>query len=298
MISLPERYRGAPLLVVASVFFALMALFARMLSGRMPSHEVVMLRFLIGIACMGGYYLRVRRWPDVPRPLAWALRGIFGGGAVFFYFVAIDKMEVGPATVLNYSSPIYAGVIAAFFLDEPLSFNLLLGILIAAAGSLLVATASGGAHLSLGVGAAAGLFSALLAGAATAVIRALRNGGTSSGSIFTSFCLFGALWALPFCFREWVALDRVTLALALSVGLTSVIAQLLFSYSFKYISAARGGAVNQLTSAFTWLLGVMVLHESLQPRALLGAAICVGGVLLSSLAVPRPAAGEQPQTAG
>lgn len=294
MISLPERYRGIPLMALASVLFAVMALFARMLAGRMPPHELVLIRFLTGLACMGAYYGWRGRLPDAPRMGPWVLRGLLGGGAVFFYFTAIAHLEVGPATALNYSSPLYAGVFASLFLGERLSAQVLAGILLASFGSVLVATSASGGHFALGLGAASGLLSALLGGAAMTVIRSLRK-DTSPGSVFVSFCLFGALWALPFCVREWVAVDRTTLALAVGVGATAVGAQLLFTYAFKYVSAARGSAATQLTSVFTWMLGVLVLHESLRTQALSGAAICVGGVVISTLIPARIPAIRPPQ---
>jgi drug/metabolite transporter (DMT)-like permease len=280
-MTFPERQRGIPLMALSSVLFACMAVLARMLATRLPSHQVVLLRFGVGLLCMGAYYASRRRLPDIPRPKLWALRGLLGGGAVFFYFLAIHKMEVGPATVLNYSSPIYAGVFAAFFLGERLTRNVLFGILIASCGSALVAVSASGGHLTLGTGALCGLLSAFLGGAAMTTVRSLRR-DTSSGSIFVSFCAFGSLWALPFCWHDWVALDRRTLVLAVGVGLFSIAAQLVFTYAFRFVTAARGSATTQLTAAFTWLLGVAALGESLLPLAVLGAAVCVGGVLLST----------------
>jgi len=286
MMILPERHRGVPLMVLSCVLFAAMALFARMLSAELPSHEVVLLRFLIGLACMGAYYGARRTLPDVPRPRLWVLRGLLGGGAVFFYFLAIQKLEVGPATVLNYSSPLYAAVFAAFFLGERLTRSVVFGILIASFGSALVAMSASGGHLVLGTGAMCGLLSAFLGGAAMTTVRSLRS-DTSSGSIYVSFCAFGSLWALPFCLHHWVALNPRALLLALGVGAFSIAAQLVFTYAFRYVTAARGSATTQLTAAFTWALGVFVLGESLLPLAVFGAAICVGGVLLSTGALRR-----------
>jgi drug/metabolite transporter (DMT)-like permease len=187
-------------------------------------------------------------------------------------------------------------VLAAIFLGERLTRNVVVGILIASFGSALVATSASGGHFTLGTGALCGLLSAFLGGAAMTTVRSLRR-DTSSGSIFVSFCLFGSLWALPFCLREWAPLDGRAWLLAIGVGVFSIAAQLVFTYAFRYVPAAKGSASTQLTSAVTWMLGVTVLGESLLPVAVLGAAVCVGGVLLSTGALGLRRAAE-PEAVG
>lgn len=295
-MNLPERHRGVPMMVLSSVLFAGMALCVRMLAKQVPAPQVALLRFLVGLLAMAAWYGARRRRPDVPRLKLWVARGILGGGAVFFYFLAIERLEVGPATVLNYSSPLYAAVFAAFFLKERLTRAVVLGILLASFGSALVAMSASGGHLALGTGALCGMLSALLGGAAMTTVRGLRR-DTSPGSIYVSFCLFGGIWALPFCAGRWVPLDGRALTLVLAVGGLSIAAQLVFTYGFRYVTAAKGSATTQLTSAFTWLLGVTVLGESLLPLAVLGAVLCVGGVLISTGALRRRRAEPKPEWA-
>jgi drug/metabolite transporter (DMT)-like permease len=279
-------WRGAPLIALSCVLFALMAVLARFVSPRMSVGQLVLIRMATGAAVMGGYYLALRRRPDIPRPIPWALRGLFGGGAVFFYFIAIERLQVGPATVLNYSSPVYAAILAALFLGEAVTLPIATGIAIATFGSGMVALASGTGTHWLDPGALCGMVSAFLGGAAMATIRGLRR-DTSAASIFFSFCLFGVLWSLPFALPTWRALDAATWALAIAVGLLALGAQLLLTHAFAYVGAAQGSVATQLTPAFSWILGVLWLHESVAPLALVGALICVGGVALGSLANAR-----------
>jgi drug/metabolite transporter (DMT)-like permease len=190
---------------------------------------------------------------------------------------------VGPATVLNYSSPIYAAAFGAWFLGERVSLRTGVGILLATVGVVLVTwtTLDPTQPLTLGLGAWAGVVSALFGGAAQTVIRSLRR-DTDAGSVFFSFCLFGLLWALPFAVADWRPLSSGLLLPALVMGLFSTGAQLLFTYAFAYTSAAAGSATTQLTPAFTWLLGVGLLGDSVHPLALAGSLLCVGGVLWGS----------------
>jgi drug/metabolite transporter (DMT)-like permease len=140
---------------------------------------------------------------------------------------------------------------------------------------------------TLGVGAWAGALSAVLSGAAVIALRALRH-DTDASSIFLSFCLFGLLFGLPFALQDWRPLSGDMLLPLLGVGLASVAAQMIFTYAMAHVtSTAVGGITTQLTPAFSWMLGALLLGEPLQPLAVVGALICMGGVLWGTGLAPR-----------
>jgi drug/metabolite transporter (DMT)-like permease len=285
---LPERYRGTPLLVFSSFLFAVMALCTRLLAGRLSPGQVASGRFLIGLVFLAIYFPAMGRKPRYGRLSLWALRGIFGGAAVYLYFIAIDRMTVGPAVLLNACWPIYAAIIGWLFLRECVTGPLLAGLALTTLGAGLVMWSSmaGGASLSLGLGAWAGMGSAVLGGSAVVVVRALRH-DTDSATVFFSFCLFGLLFSLPFALQDWRPLGWDVVLPLLGVGLTSVVAQMTFTYAFGYVTAVAGGVATQLTPAFSWVMGALLLGEPVSPLAVTGALVCVGGVLWGTGVVGR-----------
>lgn len=285
---LPERYRGTPLLVFSSFLFAVMALCTRLLAGRLSPGQVASGRFLIGLVFLAIYFPALGRKPRYGRLSLWALRGIFGGAAVYLYFIAIDRMTVGPAVMLNACWPIYAAIIGWLFLRERVTGPLLAGLALTTLGAGLVMWSSmaGGASLSLGLGAWAGMGSAVLGGAAVVVVRALRH-DTDSATVFFSFCLFGLLFSLPFALQDWRPLGWDVALPLLGVGLTSVAAQMTFTYAFGYVTAVAGGVATQLTPAFSWVMGALLLSEPVSPLAVTGALVCVSGVLWGTGVVGR-----------
>jgi drug/metabolite transporter (DMT)-like permease len=291
---LPERWRGMPLLVVSSLLFAAMALFARMLSGQLSVGQVVCGRFVVGLVFLAGYYPAMRRKPRFGRFGLWALRGIFGGTSVYLYFICIDRLAVGPAVLLNACWPIYGSIFGFFFLRERVNGPLLGGLVAATLGAALViwGTSLETPALSFGVGAWAGMLSAVFSGAAVVALRALRN-DTDAATVFLSFCTFGLMVGLPFALADWRPLTAHTSWLLLGVGITSTAAQMVFTYAMGHVTTALGGVGSQLTPAFSWVLGALFLAEPVAPLALLGAVVCVGGVLwgtglLGRLLVPAP----------
>lgn len=299
---LPQKYRGTPALVLASFLFALMALFARLLAGHLSVGQQVVGRFVVGLLFLAAYFPATGRRPRFGRPSLWALRGLFGGGAVYLYFVAIERLALGPATLLNNCWPIWAAVLSALFLREHAGRHVVTGLALSTVGAGLVIWGSapeGAVGLTLGVGAWAGLASAMLSGAAVTTVRALRN-DTDAATIFLSFCLFGLLFGTPFAVADWRPLTPTALWLLLGVGLASVAAQMLFTQAFAYVTAAAGGVTTQLTPAFSWALGALLLGEHAAPLALGGALLCVAGVLwgtvLGGRLRPAPVAAVEPSS--
>lgn len=296
LLHLPEHQRGVPALIASSFLFAVMALCTRQVAGRLSSGQVVSARFLIGLLYLGCYYALSGAPLRLGRPSLWAMRGLFGGVAVYFYFTSIEKLALGPAVLLNSCWPIWATLLSWWVLKERPAGHVGTGLLLSTAGAGLViwATSGGGSAggFHLGVGAAAGLVSAVLSGAAVTVVRALRN-DTDSSAIFLSFNLFGLLAGLPLALADWRPVTWDVLWPLVGVGLTSVGAQMLFTYAFAYVTAAAGGVITQLTPAFSWVLGALLLDERVQPLAVAGAVVCVFGVLWGTVIGTRLFAGER-----
>ena len=264
------------LLVLASLLFAVMAVVAKKVANRLPGPEVAFVRFCIGLVACVVAATRIRL--KATNKIGLFLRGGFGGSAVLLYFLAIEHLQVGVATLLNYTAPVFTAVYAVAFLGElvtPATFGAL-GLTTVGVGLVLKGTAPPGS-LGLGLWQWVGIGSALLSGAAVATIREVRK-TDGSWEIFAAFCLGGGLmtalptaaaWIAPSAF-EWVAL--------LVIGLLSVVAQLLLTYALRFVSAAGAGIIIQLTPVAALALGWVLFEERMAGVAVVGAAITLAGV--------------------
>jgi drug/metabolite transporter (DMT)-like permease len=257
-----------------------MAVAAKLASRTMPGEVVAFFRFLFMLA---PFALR----PSLARSaLSWQrgdlllYRGVFGGTAVLLYFLAIEHVPVGMATLLNYSSPIWAVLFAALFLGERTRPMMLVPFSFALAGMVLVTGALDDPQhpFRLGTWEAAGLLSSVLSGAAVASIRAARR-SESSWSIYGSFTLCGLLVTAPFAAPKlrWPN-ERETLLLV-AVGLASVGAQLLMTYAYRWVTNLQAGVFAQITVVVAMALGVLVLGDRFALSQLVGAALAIAGVL-------------------
>lgn len=279
------RVPGVLIIAVSAVFFAALAVVTRLLAGRIPAAEVSAIRFFVGLVSVLVMFAVRRQGPNLDRWGLLAMRGLFGGGAVLTYFFAIEQLGAAPATVLNYSSPIFATLLAFLFLKERPSRAQRAGLAVATLGAAVVAWATGHQPhtVSLGLGLLAGTVSAALGGAAMTVMKKVRD-DTDALTVFLAFCAVGLAMSLPVAWPQWVALDSETLVLTTVVGVLGLVGQLLFTWGMGHTTATMGSATTQLVPAIAWTIAIGWLHEPVTPVAVLGATLCVGGVITGALA--------------
>ena len=264
-----------------------MAVLARSVSGQVPVGELVFIRMAVGLVAVSAYYAVSGRRPHLAHPYLLASRGLFGSVAVTLYFLSIEHMPVGPATLLNNTSPGFAAVLAALLLRERLSLKMGAGLAVALVGAAVVVlgTAPPGQPLQFGLGAIAGLLGAALSAGALVSIRALRS-DTDSVTVLFSFFLIGSLVTLPLAGVDLQALSPPLWISSVGVGLLSLAGQLFLTYGLAYVPTASGTATTLLTTVFSWGMGFVLLHEPINALSGLGALLCVGGIVIASRSAP------------
>lgn len=270
------------MMAASSLCFALMAFAAKLAAARLSGGEIAFWRFAFMLAPVLAVPRIGRKAVEFQRLDLLAYRGIFGGTAVLLYFLAIAHIPVGIATLLNYSSPVYSVLFAALFLGERVDRLLLLPLAAALLGLALTVTGGtddvGGTPFRFGLWEGVGMASGVLSGAAVTAIRAARR-TEGSWAVYGSFSLCGLLAAAPFALpgfrmptpREWLLLA--------AVGGASVVAQLLMTWAYRWVTNLQAGVISQLTVVVSMILGVAFLGDRLTAVQVLGGALALGGVV-------------------
>jgi drug/metabolite transporter (DMT)-like permease len=275
-----ETDRALLMMVGSAVMFGLMAFTAKAASARLGGAEVAMVRFMIGLLPV----FFIGRWRRASMHFQrWDLlfyRGFFGGLAVLCYFLAIQHISVGVATLLNYTAPVFSGIVSMIFLGERFSGKVLFPLPIAFTGIFLVVHSHAGPHDLLGFGKweLVGLFSAFLSGFAVTAIRAARR-TEGSWPVYASFCLLGLLTSAPIGVREWLKPEPKEWLPLILTGLFAIFAQLLMTDALRWIDAMTVGVISQLAVVIAMLLGAAFLHDAITPMAALGSLLTIGGVI-------------------
>src|SRR4051812_16396978 len=206
-----------------------MAVTAKRAAAHLPKPQVAFVRFLIGCLCCAAAAARYGLHAHNRRGLF--LRGLLGGSSVLCYFLAIEHLPIGVATLLNYTAPVFTAIWATLLLDERLDPRALGALAVTTAGVVVVVQSSAkGASIGVGPWHLVGVLSAVLSGGAVATIREVRK-TDGSWEIFPAFCVAGLLITAPPALRGWVSPTPLEWALLLAVGILSVAGQLLMTYS-------------------------------------------------------------------
>ncbi|MFN0063734.1 MAG: DMT family transporter [Myxococcaceae bacterium] len=282
---IPMSLRGVPTVMLSCVLYAAQMTMVRWTTGMVAPAQLVFIRFVCNLVCVGIWCVATRRWPRFSSPGMWALRGLLGGLGVYLSFVAIANLELGPASLLIYTFPIFATVIAAYVLKEHVERRKILGLVLSFLGaSLVIQTAipAGGTHFGLNIGVLAGIVSAVLMGASQTTMRILRR-EADAATVFSSFCLFGMLAVMPMAVFEWRPISGALMVPVLGIGVMSFAAQMLSTYALGYASTAAVSGTSLLTPALAWVMGTLFLHERVSTLGIVGTVVCVAGVLLGTV---------------
>lgn len=270
------------MMAASSLCFALMAFAAKLAAARLSGGEIAFWRFAFMLAPVLAVPRIGRKAVEFQRLDLLAYRGIFGGTAVLLYFLAIAHIPVGIATLLNYSSPVYSVLFAALFLGERVDRRLLLPLAAALLGLALTVTGGtddvGGTPFRFGLWEGVGMASGVLSGAAVTAIRAARR-TEGSWAVYGSFSLCGLLAAAPFALPGFQAPTLREWLLLAAVGGASVVAQLLMTWAYRWVTNLQAGVISQLTVVVSMLLGVLFLDDRLTALQVLGGALALGGVV-------------------
>lgn len=279
------RARARAFLFGAGVLFGLSAVLARLAATHgMSGGQVTFVRFAFGLAAV--WTLFAAR-PGTFRPVRRGLlvsRGLFGGVAALLYFLAIERIPAGEATLLNNTFPIWAVVLSFFLLDERPTVHLAVALAVASAGVFLVL---GGPEARVGFGWGQGLAiaSAMSGGAAIASIRALRA-TDNAPTIFFAFAVGGLAVSLPFALGGWPT-SALPYVAALGVGIVAFVAQLLMTEAYGALSVPEAAIWQQLTpiASYLWAL---TLGEPLGWTTVVGVLLGIAGVVYGSVLGHRP----------
>jgi drug/metabolite transporter (DMT)-like permease len=194
-----DRRRGYLLVVVGAVLFSINAGVSRVIQGAgVGSATLTTVRctgtavILVVIVLARGERLRLPRdRHEYARVIGFGVTGV--ALVQWFYFVAIDRLPVGIALLLEFTAPVLVALWVRFVYREPVRRGLWLGLALSVGGLALVAEAWSGLSLD-GVGVLAGLAAA--ASLATYFLIGERSVSTESPlHVMTeAFIVAAAFW--------------------------------------------------------------------------------------------------------
>jgi drug/metabolite transporter (DMT)-like permease len=260
---------GMPVMAASAVLFSLMSLLLPFTHG-VSTSILASARFVVGIAAILVISL-LRRQRLVAVNRWWLVaRGVIGATSVYFFYRGIMNLGLGKGTILNYTYPIFAALLAPLILKEKLTWDVGAAGAVSFVGIWLVV--SPGRLTGIGAEGLLALMGGVLSGIAVVAIKKLRE-TDSPFIIYLAQCVFGLLvvgWptavsSFAFPGIEWLIL--------LGIGVVATVAQLTMTWAYKHVPATQGSLLAFMTPVLNVLLGVLIFGEQMRASTLAGSAL-------------------------
>jgi len=256
-------------MLLASLSFAAMGGFAKVISQVLPPVEVTFFRNIFGVILVGIAIYKVPLNQTGGKPFLLLFRGFMGFSALLAYFYIMAHIPLGEAVTYNKTSPIFVAVFAYLFLNEKLGKSAMLAIVIGFIGIVLVAQPQGGTFDKYDI---LGIFSGIGAALAYTSIRELRN-YYDTRAIVMSFMGVGSVAPLllmlitpyvnvsedfDWMFATFVMPQGVEWGYVAAVGIFATISQLLMTKAYELTKAGIVGTISYSNILFAVMIGVML----------------------------------------
>lgn len=244
----------------------------------------MLLRGTVGlfiVAALAPLELR-RHWTQLFTQRLMLERGIVGSLGIAAFYYTMSGLGVGKATLINNSWSLFAAVMAAWMIKEPLG--------IARAGGLLVALMGLGMLLGVGWDVLASihfmeglaLLGAIFSALAVIAIRQL-SATSSSALIYASQCVYCVLIGLPFALPELGTLPAAQWMWMILAAVAVGFAQIAMTEGFRYLTVASGGAFQMALPLVISLFSVWLFGEYFSMGQFWGGVLIVLGSGLTVL---------------
>jgi drug/metabolite transporter (DMT)-like permease len=234
--------------------------------------QALALPLVLGVVLSGPGLASVK----TQRPLAHVWRTVLGMAGMALNFLTFTLLPIAEATVLLFTVPIFATILSALVLKEPVGRHRWSAVALGFGGVLIVVQPGGSALPMHGV--AVGLAAAIVVSAINITLRQIGRTESATTTVFW----FTILSALPFGALMPVlgkAHDTTTFALLLALGLMGGLAQLTSTASLRLAPVSVVLPIDYSSLIWSALIGWLVFATVPSPHLWLGAPLIVASGL-------------------
>ena len=279
----PNTRRGTILMLVSVVFFIANALIIRELGARyaVDSWLLSSVRFVVGLALIAALFPpgRVFRFNNLYRNPQLMVRGVLGGIGVYLYYVTIVHLGAGRATFISNIYVVMGALLAVVMLREAFTSGLVAGAAVSLAGLALL-TGVVAVRPMLGLYDGLAVLGALASAVVIVTIRQLHR-TEHTATIFGAQCFYGLIFCLVPTVARFTMPPAAAWAFLVASALCAGAGQLTMTHAYRELTVARGSLLQMLVPLGIAGGGALFFDEHFQAHELLGAALILGGTLVT-----------------
>ncbi len=269
---------AAGYMLAAAAAFAGLGAAVKVAAVHLSPEVIVFVRSVVGLALSLPWLLRHGLGGlSTRRPWGHLARGLFGVGAMYTFFYAIDHLTLAEAVLLSYTTPLFLPLFAWLWLREPVGGRLVLAVVVGFVGVYGLLDPQGtGWRPAAWVGLASGALAAL----AMVAVRALSDSEPPWRVVFY-FALVSTVVSAPAAWwwqGQWAG---SAVLWAVVAGVLATAGQYGVTQAYRHAPAAVVAPFSYATVLFALMLGWLLWHELPPVTAWVGGALVVAAGILA-----------------
>jgi drug/metabolite transporter (DMT)-like permease len=270
--------KAAAWMGLALLSFALLAVSARQLLDTMGAYQILFLRSAVGLAMILAYALPRRRgFARTTRLRLHLLRNLFHYAGQVCWVTALGLLPLAVVFALEFTTPIWAAMLAAVFLGERLNRGRLVAIALGFAGILVVVRPG---YLPISPEILVPVAAAVCFAVNVTATKGLTRSDPPVTILFYMMLIQVLLGIVPaaFTWQPVAASDLPWLAVVAGTGLS---AHYGMTRALQQADATLVIPMDFLRLPLIAVVGLVVYGEALDPAVLIGAAMIFAGAYYS-----------------
>ena len=271
-------------LVFASLFFSLMTLCVKKIDERIPIYELVFFRSLISLLITSLIIKTkdINPWGNNQKLLL--LRGFLGTVALICIFYAIRNMPLSISTVIQYTYPIFISIFAGIFINEKITKNTVMALILGWMGILVILNQSQLANINVEIEKLS-ISIAFLGAISTALAYVTVKKLSATEDIFIIikyFPLVSVITLLPIVLVNWVTPNLNDFVWIIGIGIFTQLGQTFLTIGLKNLPASEASTINYLQVFFGSIWGILIFNELININFIFGSLLVLLGTVISS----------------
>ena len=276
------RRHAIAYVLAASATFTLGSALVKALTTDFPVLEIVLFRSVVGFVAMlpmiirhGGLSALATR-----RPLGHVLRTVYGFVGTVTSVYGFGVLPLVAVTALGFAMPLFLTILSVPLLGERVGLRRATAVLVGLGGVLVMLRPWHVDAESLPLGAVAIVLSGVVTWSLSMInIRRMGEAGERNVTIVAWYSLGTAALAAFGCVTDWVTPSPWQLAVLISAGLTSGLAQLLMTEGYRAAETTLVAPFEYGAIIYATVLGVAIWGEWPDLWSLTGVAILIASGL-------------------
>ncbi|MDH4213218.1 MAG: DMT family transporter [Candidatus Thorarchaeota archaeon] len=288
-------------IIVTTILWASSLIFAKLIFAEVGPIVFVALRYTLATPFLFvlAFHRRKRQTRGSLRA-NWKILLVTGLSGPFIsqvlQYIGLEMTVASDALLLLNLTPIFAVILAAPLLDERITLDKIVGLILATLGATLVVMNASPDFTTITVERVLGniivivstLFFAINGIAGKVAVK-------STNTVSTTF--YSTLFSVPFIWFTAALFDDVTVLLTMSIEawaivswiavVNTVIAFMLYYESMKYIESSRVQIILNLIGVWGVIMSILVLNEIVTLLQILGGLLTIIGVVIAQITQTR-----------